>query len=87
MISITYLFEQEKRQAAESSAVSRRNWAKQRMVEAKAAAASGRIDQKTLQQRLKYWQKALAGSAGSPAEAQAGTAANAHELKTMGTFF
>lgn len=85
MISISNIFEG--KPAAQSSAESRRDWAKQRMAEAKAAAANGRIDQKTLQQKLKYWQRVSAGSTGTTAESQAGIAPSTADLKTTGTFF
>ncbi len=88
MISIVnLLFEQEGRRRVVQSADLRRQWALQRMAEARAAAASGRIDQKTLQQKLRYWQKVAAGSVGSPSQAAAGLAPSLTDLKTAGSFF
>ena len=87
MLSISQLFEQNERPRIESSASIRRGWAKQRIAEARAAAAAGKIDQKTLQQRVKYWLKVASGAVASPSELQSGTGASAAELKTVGTFF
>lgn len=88
MISVSELFEQqEKKPAAQSSAVQRRQWASQRLAELKSAAASGRVNMKTYQQKLKYWQKISSGTVGSKTAQETGSGPSADDLKTAGTFF
>ncbi len=88
MISgIKFLEEQMERPRATTSAYERRNWALQRIHELKKAFASGRIDAKTYNARLRYWMKVSSGSPASPVAAQAGVGPSIDELRSAGTFF
>jgi hypothetical protein len=82
MIECNSLFE-----AASSSATEREEFANQRIADLKSARAQGRIDQKSFQNRLRYWIKVKSGSIGSPKSVESGASPGMSDLKTAGNYF
>lgn len=70
-----------------SSAKERQEFASQRISDLKEARASGRIDQKLFQQRLRYWMKVKSGSVGSPRSIESGASPSSSDLKQAGKYF
>lgn len=70
-----------------SSAIARIAYANDRIGELKSARASGRVDQKTFVQKLKYWMGVRSGSVGSPLSVSAGNSPGRTDLLSAGSFY